>query len=87
MEEPDIVECPDSDKPGVMVGSPPGGERSTRRLTLCFPRTSAADYREGEEQDPPSAEGGANHSSSAAWRRRSRNQPSAFPRLRALQAK
>ena len=49
MEEPDLVACPDSDKIGIMAGSPPGGDRSARTLTLYFPREAAVDYWEGEE--------------------------------------
>ncbi len=49
MEEPDIVECPDSGKIGIMAGSPPGGDKSARTLTLYLPRSAAVDYWEGED--------------------------------------
>ncbi len=49
MEEPDIVECPDSDKIGIMAGSPPGGDRAARTLTIYLPRSAAVDYWAGED--------------------------------------
>jgi len=49
MLEPDVVECPDSGKIGIMAGSPPGGDRSRRTLTLYVPRSAAVDYWEGED--------------------------------------
>ncbi|WJW76435.1 cupin domain-containing protein [Thiohalobacter sp. IOR34] len=48
MEEPDIVEMPDSGKINIMVGSPPGGNKSARKLSACFPKGAAVDYWEGE---------------------------------------
>ena len=49
MEEPDIVEMPESGKINVMVGSPPGGDRAARKLSLCLPLDAAVDYWEGED--------------------------------------
>ncbi len=48
MEEPDIVEMPDSGKIGIMAGSPPGGDKSARKLTLYLSKAAAKDYWEGE---------------------------------------
>ena len=49
MEEPDVVIMPDSDKVNIMVGSPPGGDRSARTLSICLPLDAAVDYWEGED--------------------------------------
>lgn len=49
MEEPDIVEMPDSGKIGIMAGSPPGGDKAARRLTLYLPKGAAVDYWAGED--------------------------------------
>ena len=49
MEAPDIVEMPDSGKINIMAGSPPGGDRSARTLSVCLPLDAAMDYWEGEE--------------------------------------
>ena len=49
MEEPDIVACPDSGKIGIMAGSPPGGNKEDRTLTLYVRRDSAVDYWDGED--------------------------------------
>ena len=48
MEQPDIVLMPDSEKINVMAGSPPGGDKAARTLSLCFPLASAVDYWDGE---------------------------------------
>ena len=48
MEEPDIVLCPDSDKVMVFAGSPPGGDKAARTVSLVFPRSAAVDYWDGE---------------------------------------
>jgi len=48
MEAPDIVEMPDSGKINVMVGSPPGGDKAARTLSVCLPKDAAVDYWEGE---------------------------------------
>lgn len=49
MLHPDIVEMPDSGKINIMVGSPPGGDKSARRLSLCLPKDAAVDYWFGED--------------------------------------
>ncbi len=49
MEEPDIVAMPDSGKINIMAGSPPGGDKSARTLSLCLPLDAAVDYWEGED--------------------------------------
>ena len=49
MEEPDIVMMPDSGKVNVMAGSPPGGDKSARTLSVCLPLDAAVDYWQGEE--------------------------------------
>ena len=49
MEEPDVVEMPTSGKLNIMIGSPPGGDKSKRTLSLCLPRDAAVDYWEGED--------------------------------------
>ncbi len=49
MEEPDIVMMPDSGKVNLIAGSPPGGDRSVRTLSVCLPLEAALDYWEGEE--------------------------------------
>jgi len=48
MEAPDIVAMPNSGKINVMAGSPPGGERTARTLSICLPLDAAVDYWEGE---------------------------------------
>ena len=48
MEAPDIVAMPDSGKINVMAGSPPGGEKAARTLSICLPLDAAVDYWEGE---------------------------------------
>jgi len=49
MEEPDIVMMPDSGKVNIMAGSPPGGDKSARTLSVCLLLDAAVDYWEGEE--------------------------------------
>ncbi len=49
MEQPEIVEMPDSGKVGIMAGSPPGGDRSRRTLNLYLPMDSKLDYWQGEQ--------------------------------------
>jgi uncharacterized cupin superfamily protein len=48
MEEPDIVMMPDSGKVNIMAGSPPGGDKAARTLSICLPLEAAVDYWEGE---------------------------------------
>lgn len=49
MNEPDILEYPDSGKVTVFAGSAPGGEKSDRRLELTVRKDAAIDYWDGEE--------------------------------------
>ncbi len=49
MEEPDIVMMTDSGKLNIMAGSPPGGDKSARTLSVCIPLNAAVDYWEGED--------------------------------------
>lgn len=49
MEEPDIVMMPDSGKVNIMAGSPPGGDKSARTLSVCLPLDAAVDYWHGED--------------------------------------
>lgn len=48
MNEPDVCEYPDSGKLAVFAGSPPGGERSTRRVSLNVRASDGVDYWDGE---------------------------------------
>ncbi len=48
MREPDVTEYPDSEKFGVMVGAPPGGDKAKRRFQFCGRAGDAVDYWEGE---------------------------------------
>lgn len=48
MIEPEVAVYADSNKLSVMVGSPPGGDRSKRWFTEIFRRQSAAGYFDGE---------------------------------------
>ncbi len=48
MKEPDIVHCPNSNKIGIMAGSPPGGDKSKRSLTAYFSLDSVKNYWSGE---------------------------------------
>ncbi len=48
MEEPDVVEYPDSGKFGVTVGSAPGGDDDKRVFTIFSKKSSGVDYWEGE---------------------------------------
>lgn len=48
MEEPEVVEYPDSGKIGVMVGSPPGGDPERWAHALVFRMNAAVDYLEDE---------------------------------------
>ncbi len=48
MQDPDITEYPDSNKLGIFVGSPPGGDPTLRSLALFVSPSSAVDYWEGE---------------------------------------
>jgi uncharacterized cupin superfamily protein len=48
MEEPEVIEYPDSDKLNVLVGSPPGGDPGERSVSAVFRRADAVAYEEGE---------------------------------------
>lgn len=49
MDEPDVTVYPDSEKFGVFVGSPPGGQ-SERSLHGYYRLDDAVDYWDGEEE-------------------------------------
>lgn len=49
MTEPEVLVYPDSEKIGVMVGAPPGGEPNERLIDAYFPTESAVDYWSGED--------------------------------------
>jgi len=44
MNEPDVLRYPDSDKVGVHVGEPPGGDTDARLLDHYFQLSDAVDY-------------------------------------------
>jgi hypothetical protein len=48
MEEPDVIEYPDSDKVGVFIGAAPGGEKQERRLAAFYRHSDRVDYWDGE---------------------------------------
>lgn len=48
MEEPEVLEYPDSGKVGVIAGSAPGGPKEARSLTAFFPAEADVDYWHGE---------------------------------------
>lgn len=48
MEEPEVVEYPDSGKFGVVAGSAPGSVRAERSLTFFGRRADSLDYWDGE---------------------------------------
>lgn len=48
MNEPDIMEYPDSGKFGAFAGAAPGGEKATRTFALFGRVTDAVDYWDGE---------------------------------------
>ncbi|OKH86488.1 cupin domain-containing protein [Thalassospira sp. TSL5-1] len=48
MNEPDILEYPDSGKVALFAGAAPGGDKAKRRLSLNFATRDAVDYWEGE---------------------------------------
>lgn len=49
MEEPDVVSYPDSDKIGVIAGSPPGGDKGERTVFHFTRRSDDLGYWHGEE--------------------------------------
>ncbi|OSQ38718.1 cupin domain-containing protein [Thalassospira sp. MCCC 1A01428] len=48
MNEPDILQYPDSGKVALFAGAAPGGDKAKRRLSLNFATRDAIDYWEGE---------------------------------------
>jgi len=49
MIEPDVMEYPDSDKVGVMIGTPPGGEKKPEGYKGFYLKKSAVSYYDREE--------------------------------------
>ncbi|SKA38788.1 cupin domain-containing protein [Consotaella salsifontis] len=49
MNEPDVMEYPDSGKVVVFAGSPPGGDKAARRLDLAVKKSAGVAYWEGED--------------------------------------
>ncbi|OCW59562.1 cupin domain-containing protein [Hoeflea olei] len=49
MNEPDVLEYPDSGKVAVYAGAAPGGEKAARRLELTVKKDAGVGYWEGEE--------------------------------------
>lgn len=50
MQEPDVMEYPDSGKFGVYVGTAPGGAKARRTFSIFCPQSSGVDYWQGEDQ-------------------------------------
>lgn len=48
MNEPDVMEYPDSGKITVFAGAAPGGDKARRRVAASFHTTDAVDYWQGE---------------------------------------
>ncbi|MBK1663482.1 cupin [Rhodospirillum rubrum] len=48
MNEPDIMDYPDSGKITLFAGAPPGGDKAKRRVSLTVRPASAVDYWDGE---------------------------------------
>ena len=48
MNEPDVMEYPDSGKLTVFAGSPPGGDKAARRVSLTVRADSGVPYWDGE---------------------------------------
>ncbi len=48
MEEPDVMEYPDSGKVVVFAGSPPGGDQSKRTLSIVVKHNSGVNYWDDE---------------------------------------
>jgi uncharacterized cupin superfamily protein len=48
MEEPDVMDYPDSGKFGVFAGSAPGGKTKDRNFSIFSKKSSAVDYWEDE---------------------------------------
>lgn len=50
MEEPDVMEYPDSGKFGVFAGAAPGGSKDKRTFSVFAKKTDAIDYWDGEDK-------------------------------------
>ena len=50
MNNPEVVEYPDSGKVFVMAGAAPGGDKSQRDVNLIFSKANATDYWDGEPE-------------------------------------
>ncbi len=48
MNEPDVMEYPDSGKVTIFAGAPPGGDKAQRRVALTVKADSGVDYWDGE---------------------------------------
>ena len=48
MEEPDVMEYPDSNKVGLMTGTPPGGKKDESSFKAFYKKASDVDYFSGE---------------------------------------
>ncbi len=48
MNEPDVMEYPDSGKLTVFAGAAPGGDKATRRIAINIRADAGIDYWEGE---------------------------------------
>lgn len=51
MLEPEVTEYPDSGKLAVVAGAPPGGDKTTRRLSFIGRKHNQLDYWDDEDQD------------------------------------
>lgn len=49
MIEPDVMQYPDSNKLGVMIGSPPGGGKNNKSVKAFFRIKNEVSYYDGEE--------------------------------------
>ncbi len=49
MNEPDVMEYPDSGKLTVFAGAPPGGDRTRRRVDITVRQDARTDYWDGED--------------------------------------
>ncbi|WP_342453063.1 cupin domain-containing protein [Jiella mangrovi] len=49
MNEPDVMEYPDSGKLTVFAGAAPGGDKTARRVAMTVKADSGVDYWDGEE--------------------------------------
>ncbi len=49
MNEPDVLEYPDSGKLTIFAGAAPGGDKAARRIAMSVRAESAVDYWDGED--------------------------------------